>query len=185
MRVHFLHRHVLDTEVILEEGNSPHPRCARCDMLVSRRALNGRHPGTAHCNKGAERKRQRLEEAEMRESTERAFEAYGAPIKNMTESKYLERVMTANKKDWPEVVGNLGKARRIWGRLSRVLGREGAGPKVSRAFYTAVNQAVLLFGAETWVLTPRMEKSLESFQSWVGMKITGRQPRRRKDDIWE
>ena len=27
MRVHFLHRHVLDTVVILEEGNLPHPRC--------------------------------------------------------------------------------------------------------------------------------------------------------------
>ena len=34
MRVHFLYRHVLDTVVIMEEGNLPHPRCARCDMLV-------------------------------------------------------------------------------------------------------------------------------------------------------
>ena len=64
MRVHFVHRHVLDTVVILEEGNSPHPRCARCDMQVPQRALNGRHPGTAQCHKGAERKRRRLAEAE-------------------------------------------------------------------------------------------------------------------------
>ena len=28
MRVHFLHQHVLNTVVILEEGNSPHSRCA-------------------------------------------------------------------------------------------------------------------------------------------------------------
>ena len=34
MQVHFLHRHVLDTVVILEEGNLPHPRCTRCDMMV-------------------------------------------------------------------------------------------------------------------------------------------------------
>ena len=47
MGMHFVHRHVLSTVVILEEGNFPHPRCARCDMLVSRRALNLRHPGTA------------------------------------------------------------------------------------------------------------------------------------------
>ena len=33
MQVHFVHRHVLDTVVILEKGNSPHPRCAQCDML--------------------------------------------------------------------------------------------------------------------------------------------------------
>ena len=81
MRVHFLHRHVLDIVVILEEGNSPHPRCARCNMLVPRRALNRWHPGTAQCNKGAEQKRRRLAEAETRESMERAFEVYGAPIK--------------------------------------------------------------------------------------------------------
>ena len=49
----------------------------------------------------------------------------------MTEFKYLGRVLTENYDDWPEVVGNLGKARRSWGRLSQVIGREGADPKVS------------------------------------------------------
>ena len=78
MRVHFVHRHVLDTVAILEEGNFPHPRCAQCNMLVPWRALNGRHPGTAQCRKGAERKRQRLAETETRESSEWAFEAYGS-----------------------------------------------------------------------------------------------------------
>ena len=87
MRVHFVHRHVLDTVVILEEGNFPHPRCARCDMQVPRRALNGRHPGTAQCLKGTERKRRRLAEAETRENSERVFEAYGAPIESVTEFK--------------------------------------------------------------------------------------------------
>ena len=28
MQVHFMHRHVLNTVVIMEEGNLPHPRCA-------------------------------------------------------------------------------------------------------------------------------------------------------------
>ena len=87
MRVHFVHLHVLDAVVILEEGNFPHPRCAQCDMLVPRRALNGRHPGTAQCKKGVERNRRRLAEAEMQESAERAFEAYGKPINNVTEFK--------------------------------------------------------------------------------------------------
>ena len=73
MRVHFVHQHVLDTVVILEEGNFPHPRCARCDMQVTRRALNGRHPGTAQCLKGEERKRRRLAEAETRENSQRSF----------------------------------------------------------------------------------------------------------------
>ena len=52
MRVHFVHRHVLNTVVILEEGNLPHSRYYQCDMLVPRRDLNRRHPGTAQCKKG-------------------------------------------------------------------------------------------------------------------------------------
>ena len=39
----FVHRHVHDTVVILEEGNLPLPQCPRCDLQVSRKALNGRH----------------------------------------------------------------------------------------------------------------------------------------------
>ena len=154
MRVHFVHPHVLDTVVILEEGNFPHPQCARCNMQVPRRALNRWQPGTTQCLKGAERKRRRLAEAETRENSERSFEVYRAPIASVTEFKYLGIILRATDDDWLAVVGNLGKARRSWGRLSQVLGREGADPKVSRAFYTAVTQAVFIFGSETWVLMP-------------------------------
>ena len=65
-----------------------------------------------------------------------------------------------------------------------MLGREGADPKVSRMFFAALAQAVLLFGAETWVLTPRMEKALDSFHSRVARRINRRQPRQRKDGSW-
>ena len=123
MRVHFVHRHVLDTVVMLEEGNLPHPRCSRCDIQVPRRALNGRHPGTAQCAEGAERKRWRLAETETRENSERAFEAYGAPIESVSEFKYLGRILTATDDDWPAVAGNLSKAKRSWGRLAKVLSR--------------------------------------------------------------
>ena len=44
---------------------------------------------------------------------ERAFEAYGESIKNVSDSKYLGRVLTAGDKDRLAGVGNLGKARRI------------------------------------------------------------------------
>ena len=75
MRVHFLHQHVLVTVVILEERNLSHPRCLRCNILVPWLTLDKRHPATAQCARGVERKRRRLAEAELRESTERAFEA--------------------------------------------------------------------------------------------------------------
>ena len=85
MWVRFLHRHVLDTLVILEEENLPHQRCTRCNMLVPQRALNSRHPATTQCARGAERKMKRLVEAELREISERAFKAYGELLENVTE----------------------------------------------------------------------------------------------------
>ena len=80
------------------------------------------------------------------------------------------------------MVGNLGKARKSWGRLSRVLIQEGGNPKVSGIFYKAVAQSLLLFGAETWVLIPSMERALDSFQNRVARRITEKQPRRRRTD---
>ena len=76
MQVHFVHQHVHDTVVILEEGNLPLPRCPRCDLQVSRKALNGRHLETNQCKKGVERKQQRLAAAEMKTTSEKAFHAY-------------------------------------------------------------------------------------------------------------
>ena len=59
----------------------------------------------------------RLAEAEMQESLERASEAYGEPLENVTTFIYLGRVLIAVYDDCLAVVGNLGKARKIWGQL--------------------------------------------------------------------
>ena len=81
-------------------------------------ACPSHHPVTAQCNRGAEQKRRRLAEADMRESLERAFETYGEPLENVKTFRYLGWVLTAGDDDWLAVVGNLGKARKSWGRLS-------------------------------------------------------------------
>ena len=120
-------------------------------------------------------------EAELRESLERAFEVYGEPLENLTAFWCLGQVLMAGDDDWLAVVGKLGKARKSWGWLSRILSREGEDPKVLGHFYKAVEQAVLLFGAETWVLTPRMERALDSFQNRVVQRLIGRQLRRQGD----
>ena len=97
MRVHFLHQHVLKTVVILEEGDARNPWCAQCDMLVPRRDLNYRQPVTAQCARGAEWKRRRIAEAETRESSDWAFEAYGEPLENVTTFRYLERFVDGGR----------------------------------------------------------------------------------------
>ena len=85
----------------------------------------------------------------------------------MTVLKYLGRVMTTGDQDWPVVIGILQKARKSWGRMSRVLSQEGEDPKVLDHFFNVLVQKVLLFRAKMWVLNPRMERALSSFQRSV------------------
>ena len=82
------------------------------------------------------------------------------------------------------MAGNQVKARKSWGRLARILIREGAYKRVSGTLFKAVVQQVLLFRAETWVLTPRIERALDSFMHGAARSITGRQPRRGWDGKW-
>ena len=178
MWIHFLHRNFQDTVVIFEEGNLAHPRCPQCDMLFPWLMLNRRHLATAQCARGEDRNRRRLTEEELRDITERIFQAYGGTLEILTAFRYLVRVMAADGDDWPVGVGNLQRVRKIWGRLSQILSLEGAYPKVSGHFFKAVTQAVLLFRAETWVLTPRMEQALCSFQHGFPWRITRRHPGR-------
>ena len=87
--------------------------------------------------------------------------------------------------DWQAVVGILIKAWKSWERMTRILGREGANSRVSGVFLKAVVQAVLLFGSETWVMTPCMVQDLGSFQHGVERGITRRQTRKREEGGWE
>ena len=77
---------------------------------------------------------------------ERAFEAYEEMLKNVTAFRYLVQVLTAGDDEWIAVVGNLGKARKSWGRLSQILILEGEDTNVSENFYKAMTQAVFMFG---------------------------------------
>ena len=102
--------------------------------MVPWRALNGRHVTTAQCAKRMERNIRCMAEEEMRESAERAFQAYGRPLETVTYFKYLGWVLAAADDDWPAVVGNLWKARKSWARLMSIMGRKGAIPGVSGMF---------------------------------------------------
>ena len=64
-----------------------------------------------------------MAEKEIWDSAERAFQAYGIPIEMVNSFKYFGQVLTERDNDWPEVVGNLKKARKIWAQMKRILGR--------------------------------------------------------------
>jgi hypothetical protein len=44
-------------------------------------------------------------------------------------------------------------------------------------FYKAVVQSVLLYGSETWVVTPAILQVLQGFHHWIARQITGMRPR--------
>ncbi|KAL7535817.1 hypothetical protein ACHAXR_007990 [Thalassiosira sp. AJA248-18] len=72
--------------------------------------------------------------------------------------KYLGRLLAFDDNDMRAVRNNLKKARKSWRMLSRLLCAESIGPQVCGMFYKAVVQAILLFGSETWALTPSAMK---------------------------
>ena len=75
----------------------------------------------------------------------------------------------------------MARARKVWSRMSYILSREGAVPRVYGLIFKAVVQAILLFGAETWVATSRMGKALRGFQTQGTMWMTGRLLRKTPD----
>ena len=121
----------------------------------------------------------------MRESAKRAFQAYNMTLATVTVLKYLRQVLMAEDDNWLAMVGNLQKARKIWARMARILGRKRTISRVLGMFFKAVVHAVLLFGSETWVTPHRMGKDLGSFQDRVARRITGRKPKQRVDGSWE
>ena len=68
-------------------------------MLVLWRALNGCHKNTEMCRSGAEQKRRRLAEAEVRDSAEMAFEVYREQLQTVPRLKYMGRILTEGDDD--------------------------------------------------------------------------------------
>ena len=95
--------------------------------------------------------------------------------------RYLVLVISAADEEWPAVVGNLSRERAVWRSMTRILIREVAAPRVSGFFFKSMVQVMLIFGAETWVVTPRIGKALGVFQAQVERRLTGWLPWRTPD----
>ena len=79
----------------------------------------------------------------------------------------------------------LRKARRAWARISRVLRRENAPPRMCGTFYVAVVQAALLYGSEIWTLGPATLRLLEGFQLRAAYRMAQEnRPLRGQDGKW-
>jgi hypothetical protein len=132
-------------------------------MHVPATALAGGHGATLLCHQGRVLKQKRAAEEDIRKARGVVFSVRGVPLESVSKVLYLGRLLSSTDDDWPDVVKNLVKARRQWDTISRVLIRDGATPRISAIFYKVVVQSVLLYGSETWALSPKMLSKLEGF----------------------
>ena len=103
----------------------------------------------------------------------------------MESFKYLGRLLSYDDNDIRAIWSNQRKARKCWARISRALNAENASPRVCGRFYVAMVQAVLLFGSETWNVTPSAMKRLEGFHVRAAWQMVMEcKPRRNLDGSW-
>jgi hypothetical protein len=182
MRRHFVSQHTGDTVIILQEGPVPLPRCASCGMF-STTALA--HPETSECKKWTKRAEKETKQGEKAKAMQTKFYVNGQAVQQVTEFKYLGRVLDAEDNDQKAVMYNLNKAKQQWGRLTRVLASAKGKPKTMAKFYMAIVQAVLLFGSETWALTKEMEGRLNAFHHRCVRHLTHRHIQQKPDGTWD
>ena len=72
-------------------------------------------------------------------------------------------ILAANDDDLPAIQLNIQKACQHWGQVSHLLARDSASTHIMGYFYKAVIQAVLLYGAKTWVPSQHMHQLLAFF----------------------
>jgi len=179
LRRHFMHRHILDMIVIIEEGILP--RCEQCGMFIN---PTPSHTRSQLCRAGVARYKARQDELQQRAARQVVFTINGNPIENVHSFRYLGRMVCDDDNDWLAVSTNLKKARARWSMISRILSRDGADSKTMGHFYKAIVQSVLLYGSETWVLTRRMITALESFHNHCARMIARRFIRSNADGTW-
>jgi hypothetical protein len=112
------------------------------------------------------------------------FCANGEDLERVEVFKYLGHLISFDDADNQAMRSNLKKARGCWAWVSRVLRAENATPKTCGMFYKATVQAVLLYGSETWSLTPLSMKRLEGFHIRATWRMSGKRPERNVDGSW-
>ena len=118
------------------------------------------------------------------DSREVNFFVGGDEIKRVREFKYLGRILSEKDDDSPAIEANLRKARAKWAMFKKLLTREHMSRKVMGYFYKAIVQSILLFGAETWVVSEKNMRKLRSFHRRCARIIVNRHITCKSDGTW-
>ena len=159
LRCHFWDVHPIDLVVVPSEGKFG--RCHQCGMQVN--PFYPRHYTSKECSIGVEQKQQREAAVTSALALRQQFSVHGDVLERVEVFKYLGRLLAQDDDDIQAIRAQLRKARATWARVGQVLRSKNASPRVAAKFYTAVVQAVLLYGSKTWVLSTTALARLEGF----------------------
>ncbi len=112
------------------------------------------------------------------------FMAYGEELEWVEVFKYLGWLIAYDNANTQAMRLNLRKAQGCWAWILHVLRAENANARTCRMFYTATVQAVLLYGSETWSLSPTSIKQFKGFHIRATWRMTGMRPEKKLDGSW-
>ena len=116
---------------VFQEGIYTLTRCDVCRMHMKEGRLI-RHTKTARCDKDTHMRWRRKDTAIAVMFMEAKFSLTGEEetehIEGVEVFKHLEQMLDRSDNDWTEVLHIIRKARQVWGRLGKLLWREGAEP---------------------------------------------------------
>ncbi len=185
LHCHLLMQHPQDLVCIAIEGSQPLPQCRHCGLQTPVEGLlNGCHLCTELCQRRGERKRQHAAAVCSQEALGHSFTAYREELERVKVFIYLRRLIMYDDANTQAMWSNLRKAWGCWARILHVLRAENATPWTSGMFYKATMQAVLLYGSETWSLSPTSIKRLEGFCIRATWQMSGLRPEKKPNGSW-
>ena len=96
---------------------------------------------------------------------------YDQQLETVPSFKNLVHLLTATYDNFLYTMANLRKARNIWYRMVRILGRGGADTSNPSHLYVAIIQYILMFVLGTWFVTPRIKCLLGVFHHRLAWRI--------------
>ena len=174
MRTHFCSKHWADTVCIPAEYPEPYPHCELCGLQLPHASLTPHHFHTKVCLDGQDRRRRRVAVQECKLAASARFLINGETLVQVPSFCYLGRIIHEDNSDWPALYHNIKKAQKRWGMVVRILEKDGATLHAKGMFYVAIIQSILLYGVETWTVTPTMMTVLGTFHNRVARQLAGK-----------
>ena len=167
-------------DIIIEEDGELE-KCKKCGMRVKNLE---KHLDSYTCKKGTSRRDNELMQDRQHVADKVKFYVNGIELERVKEFRYLGRIITDDDNDSKCIEFNLKKARQQWNCIARFLKREGASAKCMAKFYITIVQAVLLYGSDSWSISKRDMKKLQSFHKRAIRYMCGNHIRKDEKGIW-